>query len=70
MLFLNIKSLLYLIERILCSYSGAVKSVCIAPDSKTFASGSYDKTVRIWRMNDGEQLHVLEGIFTFIIYDD
>ena len=35
--------------------------MCIAGNSKTFASGSYDKTVRIWKMNDGEIVHVLEG---------
>ena len=38
-----------------------MKSVCVAGDCKTFASGSYDKTVRIWRMTDGQTLHVLEG---------
>ena len=43
------------------SFVGAIKSVCIAGNCKTFASGSYDKTVRIWQMIDGEIIHALEG---------
>ncbi|KAG0697552.1 WD40-repeat-containing domain protein [Suillus ampliporus] len=31
-----------------------VWSVVFAPDSKTFASASYDKTVRVWRRETGE----------------
>ena len=42
---------------------GAVKTVAISADSKLFASGSYDKTARIWRTRDAECMHVLEGMF-------
>ena len=40
---------------------GDVKSVCIAPDSKTLASASYDKTVRLWQTSNGDLQHVLRG---------
>jgi WD40 repeat protein len=41
---------------------GAIKSVAVSADSKCFASGSYDKTVRLWRTRDAELLHELAGI--------
>jgi WD40 repeat protein len=41
--------------------SGAVRTVAVSPNSKFFASGSYDKTARIWRTCVGETIHVLTG---------
>jgi WD40 repeat protein len=39
-----------------------VGSVAFSPtDSKILASGSYDKTVRVWNAVTGKQLHRLEG---------
>ena len=38
-----------------------VASVSFSPDSKTVASGSWDKTVRIFNLEDGTCQKVLEG---------
>ena len=40
---------------------GAIKAVSISPNSKYFASASYDKTVRIYVTRDASLLHVLSG---------
>ena len=40
---------------------GIVHSVSFSPDGKTLASGSLDKTVRLWRLPDGELIRTLEG---------
>jgi len=36
-------------------------SVAFAPNGATLASGSADRTVRLWRVADGRLLHTLEG---------
>ena len=41
--------------------SFAVTTVSFSPDSKTLASGSVDKTVRIFNLEDGTCQKVLEG---------
>jgi WD40 repeat protein len=39
----------------------SVVSVAFAPDGATLVSGSYDRTVRLWRVADGALLHTLKG---------
>ena len=49
------------VHRALEGHQDYVQSVAFSPDSKTLASGSYDKTVRLWNSNDGTLLRALEG---------
>ncbi|MBQ4396499.1 MAG: TIR domain-containing protein, partial [Clostridia bacterium] len=49
-------------KNLLCQgHSGSVTSVAFAPDGKTFLSGSYDNTVRVWDSATGQCLRVCEG---------
>ncbi|EJT75072.1 hypothetical protein GGTG_08910 [Gaeumannomyces tritici R3-111a-1] len=45
--------------RILQGHSHSVRAISAHAD--TLVSGSYDSTVRVWRISTGEQLHVLHG---------
>ncbi|CAD8117467.1 unnamed protein product [Paramecium primaurelia] len=42
-------------------HTGAVWSVCISPDGKIVASGSYDKSIRLWDIKTGQQKAKLVG---------
>jgi len=42
-------------------HSGAVSSVAWSPDGKTIASGSFDKTIRLWDPATGQLLRTLSG---------
>ncbi|KAH8882234.1 WD40 repeat-like protein [Thozetella sp. PMI_491] len=45
--------------RILSGHAHSVRAISAHAD--TLVSGSYDSTVRVWRISTGEQLHVLHG---------
>ena len=38
-------------------------SVCFSPDGKTLASGSQDKSVRIWNVDSGQEIKTFSGHF-------
>ena len=42
-------------------HSDDVESVCWSPDGKYLASGSVDKTVKIWDAKSGECIRTLDG---------
>ncbi|CAD8204853.1 unnamed protein product [Paramecium pentaurelia] len=42
-------------------HNGAVQSVCISPDGKIVASGSQDKSIRLWNIKTGQQKAKLDG---------
>ncbi len=33
----------------------------ISPDGKTLASGSFDKTIKLWNLETGKEIHTLTG---------
>lgn len=48
-------------DKFLSGHSQSVKSVAISPDGQTLASGSYDKTIKIWNRTTGKELRTLSG---------
>lgn len=49
------------LRRTLSGHSDSVKSIAISPDGYSFASGSYDKTIKLWALPTGELLCTLTG---------
>ena len=47
--------------RQLAGHSAPVKSLAFSPNGSLLASGSQDKTLRLWDVESGNQLHVFEG---------
>nr|WP_229424505.1 hypothetical protein [Moorena producens] len=43
------------------AHGGDVRNVSFSPDGKLLASGSSDKTVKLWQVEDGKLLQTLEG---------
>ena len=48
-------------QRTLTGHTDWVRSIDISPDGKMLASGSADKTVRLWDVETGEHLKTLTG---------
>ncbi|MGK7876517.1 MAG: toll/interleukin-1 receptor domain-containing protein [Xenococcaceae cyanobacterium] len=42
-------------------HDGWVFSVSLSPDGKTLASGSEDKTIKLWDLETGKEIHTLQG---------
>jgi WD40 repeat protein len=42
-------------------HTAVVSSVAVTPDGKTLASGSYDKTVKLWDLATGDETAILRG---------
>jgi WD40 repeat protein len=47
-------------------HSSSVTAVAFSPDGKTLASGSYDKTVKLWDAGSGKVLQTLKGHSTYV----
>ena len=52
--------------RTLEGHEQIVTSMAFSPDRQTLASGSWDTTVRLWRVSDGALLHTLEEHTGFV----
>jgi len=47
--------------RTLAEHKDGVLSIAFSPDGKILASGSYDKTIKLWRAANGEVIRTLKG---------
>ena len=42
-------------------HSGEIFSIAFSPDGKTVGSGSYDKTIKLWNVKNGDKIVTLKG---------
>jgi WD40 repeat protein/GAF domain-containing protein len=51
----------FVLDRTLKAHNGWVTSIAFSPDGQRLASGSWDRTVKFWRVSTGEQLSTVTG---------
>ena len=57
------------VNRILKGHKNHVQSVCFSPDGKLIASGSMDRTIKIWDAQNGlEFAHSWEIMASYMTY--
>jgi len=49
------------VVRYLVGHEGIVRAVSFNPDGKTLASGSWDKTIKLWNLHTFAEKMVLKG---------
>jgi serine/threonine protein kinase len=47
-------------------HSNSVNSVAFSPDGKILASGSYDKTIKLWDVGTGREIYTLQGHSSYV----
>jgi len=48
-------------QKVLKGHSGPVNTIAFSPDGTTLASGSSDKTIKVWKLESGDLIYSLEG---------
>ncbi|MFM6091959.1 MAG: eIF2A-related protein [Dolichospermum sp.] len=56
------------LERTITGHSGSVRSVAYSPDGQTLASGSEDKTIKLWNVKTGNLLQTLASSVNSVAY--
>src|SRR5947209_11211551 len=51
----------FTLKRTLEGHAENVNSIAISPDGQTLASGSWDKTIKVWNLYTGQLFHILTG---------
>ena len=54
------------LQRILQGHTSSVIAVAISSDGKLVVTGSYDNTARVWRIDTGETVRVLESQTSYV----
>ena len=55
------------LRKTLKGHTTHVRSVAFSPDGKTLASGSYDKTIKLWNVASGKNTATLNGHTGWVI---